>query len=396
MSDARCIEALTETLRSIVDTGAAAVLPGSRAITLPPHDVAPSQDPRVNVFLYQAEIDGALRNTDPVNTTPGQYGHPALPLVLHYLITPYAADADDVVAHRLLGGALQALHSHPLLTATDLADVAPYSDVHQQVESVRIVWQPLNDKDIYSLWSIFQAPYRISVAFEVRVVLIDSLSTGTAPLPVLRRGAAGRGPVVGASVGYPELVGFTAPLGQQAARSGEIVTLHGSTLGATTVTVLFTHPVLAEPLLITPDSATGNTVTFTVPPDIPAGYGTVALDLQSPGTEQLSNDLPFAVSPQITSALPATVAAAGAAATLTLTCRPNLRVGQKCTVLIGGEPIAGPAVTTDTGTITFTIPKRAAGTFPLRLRIDGTDSRLITDRTVVPPTFDPAQTVTVT
>src|SRR5664279_6616224 len=129
MSDARCIEAVTETLRSIVDAGSSSVVPGGRAITLPPHDVAPSQDPRVNVFLYQAEIDGALRNTDPVNTAPGESGQPALPLVLHYLITPYAPDADDVLAHRLLGGALQALHSHPRLKPTDLADVAPYSDV---------------------------------------------------------------------------------------------------------------------------------------------------------------------------------------------------------------------------------------------------------------------------
>ena len=311
MSDARAIEAVTETLRGIVDAGVKRVAAGARATTLPPHDITPSQELRVNVFLYQAEIDGALRNTDPVNVAPGEGGQPALPLILHYLITPYAPDADDVQAHRLLGGALQALHSHPLLTPTDLADAAPYSDIAHQVESVRVCWQPLDDKDIYSLWSIFQAPYRISTAFELRVVLIDSMFPGRAPLPVLTRGSTGRGPVVTASVGYPEITAVIPPLGQPSAVPGEQVSLLGAGLSAAAVTVLLNHPVLTAPMRIDPDSATGSEVKFTVPAAVPAGFGTVSLALSTPGiSDLLSNDVPLGVSPKITSPLPATVAAA--------------------------------------------------------------------------------------
>ena len=55
----------------------------------------------VNLFCYQAEIDPALRNTDPVGVLPGEQGQPALPLILHYLITPYAPDPLNASGTRL-------------------------------------------------------------------------------------------------------------------------------------------------------------------------------------------------------------------------------------------------------------------------------------------------------
>ena len=42
MSDARAIEAVTETMRSIVDAGVKRVSAGARAIAAPPHEVAAS------------------------------------------------------------------------------------------------------------------------------------------------------------------------------------------------------------------------------------------------------------------------------------------------------------------------------------------------------------------
>ncbi len=388
MSDARAIEAVTQTLRAIVDAGVKNVAgSGAQAITLPPHEITASNDLRVNVFLYQAEIDPALRNTDPHSTVPGEGGQPALPLILHYLITPYAPDGDEIRAHRLLGGALQALQSHPLLTPADLADAAPYSDISRQVESVRVCWQPLEEKDIYSLWSIFQAPYRVSAAFELRVVLIDSTAAGRAALPVLRRGGDGRGPVVSATVGYPEITTVVPPLGQPAALPGDRVRLLGTALGATTVFVLLSHPRLAAPLRFRPDSATGAEVAFTVPATMPSGSGTVTLSLSTPGTsDQLSNDAPVVVCPEVTSPLPA----------ITLTCRPAVRAGQQVVLLLGGTPVASPPVTAETTSLTFTVGPLPAGKYPLRLRVDGVDSRLIADRTKIPPGYDPARLVTVT
>jgi hypothetical protein len=58
--------------------------------------------------------------------------------------------------------------------------------------------------------------------------------------------------------------------------------------------------------------------------------------------------------------------------------------------------VAAPPVTASTSSLTFTVGPLAAGRYPLRLRVDGVDSRLIADRTTVPPAYDPTQAVTVT
>jgi Pvc16 N-terminal domain len=397
MSDARAIEAVTETLRGIVDAGVKSVTAGARAITLPPNAITASLEPRVNVYLYQAEIDGALRNTPPAGVAPGETGRPALPLILYYLITPYAPDADDIQAHRLLGGALLALHSHPVLTPADLTDAAPYSDIAHQVESVRICWQPLDDKDIYALWSAFQAPYRVSAAFELRVVLIDSTVAASAPLPVLRRGADGSGPAVVASLGYPgpAITSAVPPGGQPTALPGEKVQVLGVGL-ADAAEVRFSHPVLPAPLTFLPDKVAGSQVTFTVPADAPAGFGTVALSVRTTGPgDWFTNQSPLGIGPQITSELPATVAAAQHSARLTVTCRPPVLAGQDAVLLVGGTAVPAPPVTATTSDLAFTVGPLPAGSYPLRLRVDGADTRLI-DSTTTPPSYIRDQSVTVT
>jgi len=397
MSDARAIEAVTEALRSIADAGVKRVSAGARAIAAPPHEVAASQEQRVNVFLYRTQVDAALRNTDPIATVPGELGRPALPLVLHYLLTPYAPDGNDLVAHRLLGGALQALHSHARLSTADLADLAPFSDVSEQQEQVRITWQPLDERDMYALWSVFQAPYRLSAAFEVRVVQIDSRSRGRAPLPVLRRGADGRGAAVGADVALPELEEVTPVRGQPAAQTGEAVVLRGRALAADQVTVVLAHPSLAAPLTVAPDRAGDRSVRFVLPPAAPAGLGAVWLRLRRTGAGVVaSNRLPLAVAPTVTSPLPMTVARTGSTAKVTVTCRPLLAAGQDVALLLGSRVVPADAVPGGSGTVSFTVRSAAPGTYPLRLRVGGTDSRLVGDRTAAVPAYDAAKAVTVT
>ena len=214
---------------------------------------------------------------------------------------------------------------------------------------------------------------------------------------MLTRGSTGRGPVVTASVGYPEITAVIPPLGQPSAVPGEQVSLLGAGLSAAAVTVLLNHPVLTAPMRIDPDSATGSEVKFTVPAAVPAGFGTVSLALSTPGiSDLLSNDVPLGVSPTITSPLPATVAAGGQAAAFAVTCSPIVRAGQQAVLLLDGSPVTAPPVTADTTDLTFTVGPVPAETYPLRLRIDGADSRLIPDRTAIPPVFDNRQSVTVT
>ena len=138
---------------------------------------------------------GRCATRTPRHLANGEVGRPALPLVLHYLLTPYAPDGNDLLAHRLLGGALQALHSHERLTAEDLARPRALQRRRPAARAGADQLAAAGRRDMYSLWSVFQAPYRLSAAFEVRVVQIDSRVRGQAPLPVLRRGSDGRGAV---------------------------------------------------------------------------------------------------------------------------------------------------------------------------------------------------------
>jgi len=397
MSDARAIEAVTETMRSIVDAGIKRVSAGARAIAAPPHEVATSMEQRVNVFLYRTQVDGALRNTDPTNLLPGEVGRPALPLILHYLLTPYAPDGNDLLAHRLLGGALQALHSHERLSRRDLLDLAPWSDVAQQVEQVRIFWQPLDEKDMYSLWSVFQAPYRLSAAFEVRVVQIDSRVRGPAPVPVLERRLGDSGSGVAATVEVAELDRVVPQHGQPAPLTQEPVELHGRSLQADKVVVAIGHPALAAPVDVAPELATARMVRFKLPGSVPAGLASVWLRASSAAgdVEWTTNRLPLLVAPTITSQLPMNVVRANGRAEITLSFRPRLVGKQDTSVVVGSRVVPVHKVADNRLSATFRIENAVPGRFMLRLRIDGVDSRLVADRSAIPPAFDATQAVTV-
>jgi hypothetical protein len=81
--------------------------------------------------------------------------------------------------------------------------------------------------------------------------------------------------------------------------------------------------------------------------------------------------------------------------TYTVTCTPQVLPLQQAVLLLGDREIQAQPHPTITGTLTFNASDVAAGTYFVRLRIDGVDSLLI-DRSVKPPVFDPTQKVTVT
>ena len=406
MSDARAIEAVTETLRSLVDVGVKQVDSGAVAVARPPDRVGDAQfDMMVNLFLFQAAVEGSLRNEPPFDLAPGEMGQPALPLVLHYLVTPYVKDGNDVEAHRMLGGAVRILHEHSWLKRSDLAAIAPYSNVSQQVDQIRITWRGIDEKDIYSLWSTFQTPYRLSAAFEVRVVLIDSRVGAKTPLPVLTRGSDDRGPQVRGDVVMPfPTLSAAVPAGDEpSALPGERVTLEGHHLSSlASVTVRLTHPLLAAPVTVTPVAAdvADTAIVFQLPQDpasFPAGFYSVsAVHTDESGVEQTTNEVPLAVAPRITSPMPITVARnANGTAVVSLAVAPQVRVEQQAYLLLGDRSVKATAITQPSSTLEFRVLKANPATYAVRLRVAGLDTRLV-DRSTSPPTFDHDATVTVT
>lgn len=422
MSNALAIAAVTATLRKLVQDGVMSELPGAGASAIAPDKVAGGTN-LVNLFLFQTSVNAAFRNTDmPRQVKPNETGLPPLALNLHYLLTAYGSgdDATEPFSHRLLGRAMSVLHDHPILSSDDirnslpLADQALY-DLYDQVEHVRIVNHPLTLDEMSKLWSSVQAKYRISTAYQVSVVLIESRRPSRTPLPVLRRGPQDRG--VDAQSGlispFPTLTAIALPTAQQpSAQLGETMTITGHHLNGDDVTVRFNHPRLATPIEIGPlpaiTTSAETSIDVLLPDDAAArmtwAAGTVTVSLvisrnaDPVNKKRTTNELSFALAPKILSRNPTTRALAAGDFPLTVTCSPEVRPAQRATLLFGAVELQADAHPMQTGTLVFQVEPVAdlgIGDHFLRLRVDGVDSLLV-DYANLPLAFDTNQKVAIT
>lgn len=418
MSNALAISATTAALRNLLLTGVP-VLDGDLAdleVTTQPPDVARKNvsKAQLNLFLYQTVINGAWRNLDmPRQVRPGETGFPPLALNLHYLITAYGRgeNDNDALSHRVFGSAMSVLHDHPLLDPTELTVALPASDVAQQFERIRITPLAMSIDDISKLWTAFQSQYRLSTAYEVTVVLIDSQQPTRSAAPVLRRGEADRG-VTAVAGGAPALAEIRFPRSQPAARLGDDITLLGSQLATADTAARFTSLRLADPIELTP---TAGSQPGEIGLHLPStaedadvlnrwapGFYTLGLVVRRPAIPPLtSNELAFALAPQITVA----PIHASTGTTLTVTCAPRIVWGagvrQRVLLLFGDQQVEPKTVSTPADpsqptTLEIVVPDVEPGTYLVRLRVDGVDSiPVILTGSPPLPTFDPAQQVIV-
>ncbi|MFI2372836.1 DUF4255 domain-containing protein [Streptomyces sp. NPDC018833] len=381
MSDALAVAAATETLRVVLQDAVGRTLDGTIVTARPPDEAAAGAAGAVlNLFLYRMTVDGAWRNTDPVGARPGETHRPPIPLVLHYMVTAYGTGGDDhSAAHRLLGAAMAAFHDRPVLRPADIGSAAGFSDLHLQQEPVRISPAVMSTEEMCRLWTALGARYRPSVAYEARVVLIDSSVPGRAPLPVVRRGAEGRGPEAAAATtvgAWPELHALTPAV----AAPGAGLVLTGGRLDAGLPSVRLTHPLLGGPVVL-PARAVGATqVRATLPDDHAAGRWSVVVVLTAPdGSERTTRSRPLDVMPRITGRLPMTAARDGdGTVTLKVGCTPQVHPGQRVELLVGDLPVPVEPVARATRTlrVRFRSPHGRPGRYALRLRVDGVDSPL--------------------
>lgn len=406
MSNDRAIAAVTSTLKTMIFQAVSAdvTLAGSEVTARPPdrarQGVAGNQ---INLFLYRTSIDPAWRNEDPPTTRPGELGQPALPLVLSYIVTAYGDNDDEVLSHRLLGLAMSVLHDRPLLSRSVIASSLAGSGLESQIERVRITPHPIPLDEISRMWATFGTGYRTSVSYDAAVVLIDSERPAIAPTPVLARGPGDIGPTAQATLG-PQLDMVAADGPQPAAQPGGVVTLMGRNLGAvTSVRVLGLR--IPAPINLAPTSVADTAVSVQIPtpPTLPAGTASVAaLVDDSTGNPLISNEVPIALAPTIVSKAALKAKLTNGSATLQVSCAPAVQPGQTVALIVGERLVAGQIGAAGTPARTklpFSLSGFTAGTYTLRLRVDGTDSipvaAPLTPANVdkaVPMSIDPTQT----
>jgi hypothetical protein len=287
------------------------------------------EDARLNLFLYRVTENGYLQNQEiPGRGTPSAYGHPPLSLNLHYLVTPYgnAADAaeaslfDDSIAQFLLGSAMRVLHDVPIITDKLLTQrpVSGRTILHESLrhefEQVKLTLEPLTLEDVTKVWTALSLRYRLSAAYVVNVVQIESrrprrfakpvgqpISPTIPPLPT---DPPSPGPMVYAvTIQTPTIasvsvrrVGTTVEQPFPYANIGDTLILRGTSLAGPVTRVAFGDLVVAATV------ARGDRVEATIPddPQLQPGARTVRVivsDPLIPGRTFTSNDAAFMLAP---------------------------------------------------------------------------------------------------
>jgi hypothetical protein len=210
MSSALGIAAVTGVLKYVLNNGIAegnlAAIVGSdvNISSLPPDRVPinGAQDPnQLNIFLYQTSYNSGWRNVGyPSRSADGsRISNPPLALNLHYILSAYGAQ--DFYPEIILGYGMQALHENSVLPRAAIrAALSPPllpglpkellgSRLADQVEQITIAPETLTTEEISRLWTALGAHYRPSAAYQVTVLLIQPARSTIGPLPVAARAA---------------------------------------------------------------------------------------------------------------------------------------------------------------------------------------------------------------
>ncbi|MFC0397354.1 DUF4255 domain-containing protein [Paraburkholderia rhizosphaerae] len=405
MSTALAVAAVTQALKNLLVDGVldAGQVGDVRVTALPPDRVAidgTDAHSQINLFLYQVTENAAWRNMGlPSFSAAGErISNPPLALDLHYLLMAYGVK--ELHSEILLGYAMQILHDTPQLSRDGLREAlkginaAPppppppavpdipnhlsalaLSNLAEQFELVKFSPEVLSTEEISRLWTAFGAKYRTSAAYVASCVLIQSTVATRATRPVVRRNL--------------EVVQFLRPTIDDVQPSmlaaGEMLTLSGSQLWQPAAT----HVRLSSVEVPIQPGATSLQLQMLVPHTLRAGINTASVNQgvsfkdkdpavgERPGPQ--SNTVAFMLIPKLANV----PNSAQQGALVTVDVNPPVGFDQDVQILLGDTALvvpprpAPPVGTATTTSITFTVPKTAAtGKVPLRIRVDGAESKL--------------------
>ena len=161
LGDVSNIGAVTETLSGLL-TGLDVVLDSPADLKFTDQNFQ-----KINLYLYQVLENPYTKNQPMYATDDGILEFPPLTLKLCYLLTPYASD--PVSAHKVLGHAMSVFYDNAIVQEDRLLE-----SLRLSVDKLSIVLISSKLEELTRIWNALQTPYRLSVAYEVRVVPIES------------------------------------------------------------------------------------------------------------------------------------------------------------------------------------------------------------------------------
>lgn len=138
--------------------------------------------PALTIFFYRVDFNRTMRAA--WSAVGSQDGVSHLPVDLHFLITPWADNAEHQL--RILGKAMQCLETTPVLSGALLDASANWTPN----EAVQLMLGEISTEEVMRTFDSLPTEYRLSVPYLARVVRIDGRrARPVAPVTTLVAGA---------------------------------------------------------------------------------------------------------------------------------------------------------------------------------------------------------------
>ena len=150
-----------------------------------PADLDNNNSVRLSMYLYRILENPYMKNRFPVEGTGGKLRKPPLTLDLYYLLTPLVGTPRE--QQIVLGKTMQILYDRAILEGPDLS-----GSLGTSAEEIRLVLNPVSLEELTRVWQALEIPYRLSVCYIARVVIVDSEQQQSGQPIVYRRITYGR------------------------------------------------------------------------------------------------------------------------------------------------------------------------------------------------------------
>jgi hypothetical protein len=388
MSNQLAVAAVTATLQRQLDgalTDAATAfsngVQGAKVFVGHPGATHAGTTAGADLLLYRVTPDPNLRNADlETRDAAGNLQCPPIAaLALRYLVACFG-DEGNQEPEQILGTIAAYLHAFPTLTPA-MIDAAATSgqfpfltdaDLASQLRPVRFTHVPVDDEDLYRIWSMLPSDQLVpTLVYDATVVLVEQPSLVTAPYPVLQRGGAI------APLGQPTvnaIVRSGEPLASPI-RAGDLVDVRGQHLMSSNWSIEVDGAAVPAAAVTV---ATDELFTFTLPVTTLAGARVLQIvhvlgGGPPPATvfTASSDGVVFPVHPVISS-----VAKVGTSVQVHVatTIDPDQRVEILLNRLGTADSASLPAVLTPPTTATADATGLPTGATVVRIRVDGVDS----------------------
>lgn len=141
------------------------------SLRLPADDAAEKIDssmkPKINLYIFLIEESSTAKNRPWTAEGSEALRKPPLALNLYYVLTPFAATLLD--EHLVLGEAMRVLYDYAVVEGEHLLGALP-----QVVEDLKLDLCAFDIEELTRIWNAFNQPYRLSVCYRMRIVLLES------------------------------------------------------------------------------------------------------------------------------------------------------------------------------------------------------------------------------